>query len=40
MLGGVAMVLLAALVLWAWRDGGQRPLVPMEAPAMLPKVGQ
>jgi len=38
--GGLGLVLLAALMLWAWHDGGERPLQKMESPAMLPKVGQ
>jgi HAMP domain-containing protein len=40
MLGGLGLALLAAMLLWAWQDGGERPLEPIEAPAMLPKVGQ
>ncbi len=39
MLGGLGLALLAALLGWAWHDGGERPLTPMSAPAMLPKVG-
>ncbi len=34
---GLAM--LAAVLGWAWHDGGKRELAPMSAPAMLPKVG-
>jgi hypothetical protein len=40
MLGGLGLALLAGLLAWAWNDGGERPLAPMSAPAMLPKVGQ
>ncbi|MFN3516524.1 MAG: hypothetical protein ACK4YM_05115 [Novosphingobium sp.] len=31
-----AAVLLAAGLVWAWVDGGERPLAPLTAPAMLP----
>lgn len=31
-----AALLLAAGLGWAWVDGGERPLAPMSAPAMLP----
>ena len=34
-----ALLLVGTLLLWAWRDGGERPLSPHSAPAMLPKVG-
>jgi hypothetical protein len=37
---GLGLALLAAMLLWAWQDGGERRLQPIEAPAMLPKVGQ
>lgn len=40
MFGGLGLALLAATLLWAWLDGGERPLDRLEAPAMLPKVGQ
>lgn len=39
-LGGLGLALLAAMLLWAWQDGGERQLDRLEAPAMLPKVGQ
>lgn len=39
-MGGLGLALLAAMLLWAWQDGGERPLDRLEAPAMLPKVGQ
>ncbi len=29
-------LLLAAGLGWAWVDGGERPLAPLSAPAMLP----
>jgi len=38
-LGGLGLALLAATLLWAWQDGGERAPMPMSAPAMLPKVG-
>lgn len=31
-----AALLLAAVLAWAWADGGERPLAPLSAPAMLP----
>jgi hypothetical protein len=38
----VALVLLglAGLLGWAWADGGERPLTPQSAPAMLPETGR
>ncbi len=36
---GVGAVL-AALLGWAWVDGGERPLSPQSVPAMLPGAGQ
>ena len=36
----MALALLGALIIWAWSDGGTRPLSPQTAPAMLPQVGQ
>ncbi len=39
MMAGAALLLLGALLLWAWLDGGERALSPQSAPAMLPKVG-
>jgi len=38
MFSGLGLALLAAVLLWAWQDGGKRPLETIEAPAMLPKV--
>lgn len=38
-MGGLGLALLAALLLWAWQDGGERAPAPMSTPAMLPKVG-
>ena len=35
-----ALLALAALLGWAWSDGGMRPLSPQTAPAVLPQVGQ
>lgn len=35
-----ALVLLGALLGWAWSDGGLRPLSPQSVPANLPQVGQ
>jgi hypothetical protein len=32
--------LLAAVLGWAWADGGERPLSPQTAPAALPGAGQ
>lgn len=39
LIGGAAVLLLSVLLLWAWLDGGERPLSPHSAPAMLPRVG-
>ena len=39
LIGVTALLLGGALLLWAWRDGGERALSPHSAPAMLPKVG-
>lgn len=39
LIGTAALLLGGALLLWAWRDGGERALSPHSAPAMLPKVG-
>ena len=38
--GAVVLALIAAVLGWAWNDGGERPITAMSAPAMLPKVGQ
>jgi hypothetical protein len=35
-----AGLVLAGLLGWAWRDGGERPLSPQSAPALLPGAGQ
>ncbi len=32
----VAAIVVAAGLVWAWVDGGERPLAPLSAPAMLP----
>jgi hypothetical protein len=40
MFGGLGLALLAVTLLWAWQDGGERPLETLVAPAMLPKVDQ
>jgi len=38
---GFAVVLIVAAVLgWAWNDGGERPVSPQIAPATLPGVAQ
>ena len=34
-----ALVLVGALLLWAWLDGGELARSPQSTPAMLPKVG-
>jgi hypothetical protein len=34
------LLALTALLGWAWADGGERPLTPQSAPAMLPGGGQ
>ena len=39
LIGAAALALLGALLVWAWLDGGERPLSPQSASAMLPKVG-
>ena len=39
LMAAAALALGAALLVWAWIDGGERPLSPLNAPAMLPKVG-
>ena len=39
MIGAAALLLVSALLLWAWIDGGERSLSPHSTPAMLPKVG-
>jgi hypothetical protein len=35
-----ALLVLVVLLGWAWADGGERPLTPHGAPAMLPGSGQ
>jgi len=37
-LAGMAALLLAALLGWAWQDAGLRPLTPHTEPALLPQV--
>lgn len=37
LLAGAALV---AVLGWAWSDGGERPVGPQSAPAMLPGGGQ
>ncbi len=34
----MAALLLAAVLGWAWQDGGLRPLTPQSEPALLPQV--
>ena len=38
MIGGGALLLLAAVLGWAWYDGGLRPQRLIETPAMLPGI--
>jgi len=38
MMGGGALLLLAAVLGWAWYDGGMRPQHLIETPAMLPRI--
>ena len=40
MLGLIGAVVIAALLAWAWIDGGQRPLRPIAEPVTLPGVSQ
>ena len=39
LISAAALAVVGAVLLWAWSDGGERPLSPLSAPAMLPKVG-
>ena len=39
-LAGGGVLLLAALIGWAWSDAGLRPLTPQSAPAVLPQVAK
>lgn len=34
------LVLLCAVLGWAWADGGERALTPLVQPATLPQVGR
>ena len=38
LIGGGAVLALAAVLGWAWQDGGERPLAELEAPALLPRI--
>ena len=40
LIAAMALALLGVLLIWAWSDGGMRPLSPQTAPALLPQVGQ
>jgi hypothetical protein len=40
MVGLVAGLALAAVLGWAWHDGGEVPLSPHSTPAMLPGLGR
>lgn len=38
MIGGGGVLLLAAVLGWAWYDGGLRPQRLIETPALLPRI--
>lgn len=38
MIGGGALLLLVAVLGWAWLDGGMRPQRLIETPALLPRI--
>ena len=40
MIAAASSLAVAGLLVWAWRDGGERELRPISAPAMLPEVSQ
>ena len=40
LVAGIAAVALAALLGWAWADGGQQPLRAISEPVALPGAGQ
>lgn len=35
-----AVLVLSALLSWAWRDGGREPVRPLETPVALPETAR